>query len=175
MGCACHIDLHASTPWTKLLAAARILMDGGQGARSGEILQHLKAARVAAQAAASDIQSWKEGDDDSACWPTSAYILVPEPEVQRLRARLRAPVDSQPTSSGTAVTATSDEDTGNDTHHRWPDPWKTSVFLPWNVSNPRATRAEREHADPADTDFMSSRRSSALRLCDSRPSFMKRS
>ena len=31
---------------TELLAAARILMDGGQGARSGETLHHLKAARA---------------------------------------------------------------------------------------------------------------------------------
>ena len=74
---------------SKLLAAARILMDGGQGARSGEVLQHLKAARVAAQAAASGVQSWQADNGESADWPSSVYILAPEPEVQRLRARLR--------------------------------------------------------------------------------------
>ena len=65
-----------------LLSAARILMNGEQGARSGEILQHLRSAREASQAAANAVQSWQEDSDDSD-WPSSAYVLVPEPELAR--------------------------------------------------------------------------------------------
>ena len=62
---------------SKLLAAARLLMGGEQGARTGELLPHLRAAREASRVAASVVQGWQEGDDGSA-WPSSAYLLVPD-------------------------------------------------------------------------------------------------
>ena len=104
---------------SKLLAAARLLMGGEQGARAGELLPYLRAAREASRVAASAVQGWQGSDDDSA-WPSSAYLLVPEREIQGLRTRLRAPVDSQPTASGTPVVAADTGDEGDESHLTWP-------------------------------------------------------
>ena len=54
---------------SKLLAAARLLMGGEQGARTGELLPHLRAAREASQVAASAVQDWHE-DDSGSDWPS---------------------------------------------------------------------------------------------------------
>eukprot|EP00937_MAST-01D_sp_MAST-1D-sp2_P000331 g331.t1 len=147
----------------QLLAAARTLVDGEQGARSGEILQNLRPAREASQAAESAVEGWQEDSNDSD-WPSSAYILVPEQGLLLFRARLRAPADSQPTASGAPVVAAgsdNDEDASEE-HHTWPPAWGTSVSLPWNVAAPRATRAKCERAGSNDMQPMPECRNRAL-------------